>query len=398
MHRARQVEGDRQAAPDRGAEQSALRSTPLTIVSGAIAGADLQSVAGSASVALGEPVAIAIPALGEPIVSPEGSIAPAPLSEIAALAGAAIEDADTQIGDGVPVRIGDRIVGVVASIVAPGAESRPDRHAWLQGVAAAAAVTALMREHGEGEPDGSRRGVLRALLTGPPADISTLVAQAQRIGLDLGAGGIAIAVRTAPATLAESYAELLADHPTALLVELGPGRMAGVLAGASSDDADELIAALTDRGLAAGRSSPRRDPADLHEALREAELMAELAASAAGHEETYRLLVGVLLRDPEEVELLRSRTISPLVSYDERHDTDLLATLNTFLAHHGSTSETAEAMGLHRHTVGYRLARVHEVSGLSPYETDGRERLSLGLKAHQILEAELCRSAPPVAG
>jgi sugar diacid utilization regulator len=44
-------------------------------------------------------------------------------------------------------------------------------------------------------------------------------------------------------------------------------------------------------------------------------------------------------------------------------------------------------MDLHRHTVGYRLARVHEVSGLSPYESDGRERLSLGLKADRILMA-----------
>jgi DNA-binding PucR family transcriptional regulator len=45
-------------------------------------------------------------------------------------------------------------------------------------------------------------------------------------------------------------------------------------------------------------------------------------------------------------------------------------------------------MALHRHTVGYRLARVQEVSGLSPYESEGRERLSLGLKAHRIMVAE----------
>ena len=62
--------------------------------------------------------------------------------------------------------------------------------------------------------------------------------------------------------------------------------------------------------------------------------------------------------------------------------------MRAFLAHHGSTSETAEAMGLHRHTVGYRLARAHDVSGLSPHESDGRERLGLGLKAHEILEAD----------
>ncbi len=106
-----------------------------------------------------------------------------------------------------------------------------------------------------------------------------------------------------------------------------------------------------------------------------------------GQEETYRLLIGVLLRDPDELELLRTSTITPLVAYDAEHDTELLVTLGTFLMHHGSTTETAEAMGLHRHTVGYRLSRVHEVSGLSPYESDGRERLSLGLKAAQILAA-----------
>lgn len=128
-----------------------------------------------------------------------------------------------------------------------------------------------------------------------------------------------------------------------------------------------------------------------NETLRESELLLELAsdgAATAGQEETFRLLIGVLLRDPDQLEQLRARTIAPLAVYDAEHDTELLATLEAFLAHHGSTSDTAEALGLHRHTVGYRLARTHEVSGLSPHESDGRERLGLGLKAHQILEAD----------
>ena len=144
-------------------------------------------------------------------------------------------------------------------------------------------------------------------------------------------------------------------------------------------------------GMIVALSAPRRDPGALHEAVREAQLLVELAGTpevaVLGQDETYRLLIGVLLRDPDELAQLRERTISPLAEYDARHDTDLLATLRTFLAHDGSTTETADAMNLHRHTVGYRLARVHEVSGLSPYESDGRERLSLGLKAAQIIEA-----------
>lgn len=200
----------------------------------------------------------------------------------------------------------------------------------------------------------------------------------------LATGAIAVAGRGTPT---RPIAEIAAEHAPAVLSELRGGRIAGLVPGTSTAPADDLVAALAAHGLAAARSSPRRDPGDLHEAFREAELMLELA-SGAGHEETYRLLVGVLLRDHLEVEELRACTISPLADYDGRHDTELVATLSVFLAHHGSTSDTAEAMGLHRHTVGYRLARVHDVSGLSPYQSDGRERLSLGLKAHEILNAE----------
>jgi DNA-binding PucR family transcriptional regulator len=151
-------------------------------------------------------------------------------------------------------------------------------------------------------------------------------------------------------------------------------------------------------GLEVGVSAPRRQPAQLHEAVREAMLLAELAsapdAGLAGQEETYRLLIGVLLTNRHELESLRDSTISPLAAYDAEHDTELLGTLGTFLARHGSTTETAEVMRLHRHTVGYRLSRVQEVSGLSPYESDGRERLSLGLKAAQILAAHERLSQP----
>jgi DNA-binding PucR family transcriptional regulator len=122
-------------------------------------------------------------------------------------------------------------------------------------------------------------------------------------------------------------------------------------------------------------------------ASREAELLAELKPAANGEDLTYRLLVGVLLREPGQLEQLRAQTISPLQAYDREHDTELVDTLREFFRQHGSTTDTAERMQLHRHTVGYRLARVHEVSGLSPYESEGRERLGLGLKADQILLA-----------
>jgi sugar diacid utilization regulator len=366
------------------------------MVSGAVAGDDLQSVAGSASDALGRPVAIALPALGAPVVWPPEASAPEAVRELlehtaAITRGEALEP-PRGIADSVPIRIGHEVVGIVAAV----GENplKAEQRAWLEAAAAAAAVTVLMRASQEGDLEGSRRALLRGLAAGRAADVTTLVGQARRLGFDLGSGAVALCAQAPPDVAA---AELPA-HASALIADVGCGRVLGLapLAAATRGDAELLAAELAARGMTVAVSTPRRTPAVLHEAFREAELLVELAshpdASLAGQEETYRLLIGVLLRDPDELELLRERTIAPISAYDAEHDTELLATLHAFLAHHGSTTETAEAMHLHRHTVGYRLSRVQEVSGLSPYESDGRERLSLGLKAEQILEADKRRA------
>ena len=48
-------------------------------------------------------------------------------------------------------------------------------------------------------------------------------------------------------------------------------------------------------------------------------------------------------------------------------------------------ARTAEKLFTHRHTIRYRLDRVRELTGLDVGSTDGRERLSLGLKAMRVL-------------
>jgi sugar diacid utilization regulator len=286
-------------------------------------------------------------------------------------------------------------VGIVATapVSGPAMTESPsvDAHAWLEAAAAAAAVTALMREARAGNAEESRRALLRALSIGPPGDVTALVGHARRLGFDLSSGAVAICAQDQPGDPAGEPLE----SRDALLAELGGGHILGLVPGGAGAAA-ELVAELQSRGMRVALSGRRKDPHTLHDAVREAELLLELSsvagASLSGQEETYRLLIGVLLRNPEEVASLRAGTISPLAAYDEEHDTELLTTLETFLARDGSTTETAEVMNLHRHTVGYRLSRVQEVSRLSPYESEGRERLSLGLKAHQILEAAKRRS------
>jgi hypothetical protein len=396
----------------REAASAASRPTPMTLVAGAVAGEDLASVAATTAAALAQPVAIAIPALGSPVVCPPGGVDPAVAQTITAHARAVARGESPApppaISEAVPIRIADEVVGIVAAVeTAPGkgrgnGPPRAERRAWLEAAAAAASVTALIREaHTPPGTGGPGAELVAELAAGAPEDLAGVLSRARRLGIELGNGAIALCARRAPgADVPPLNGELRGLAPT-LVAPRGEGRLLALVplaADAGFEAAETFAARLTDAGWTVAASTARRDPALLHQALVEAELLAELregAAAPVGQDETFRLLIGVLLRDREELQALRSDTIAALADYDARHDTDLLATLRAFLAHDGSTTETAEAMALHRHTVGYRLSRVHEVSGLSPYESDGRERLSLGIKAAQILEAERRRGLSP---
>jgi DNA-binding PucR family transcriptional regulator len=52
---------------------------------------------------------------------------------------------------------------------------------------------------------------------------------------------------------------------------------------------------------------------------------------------------------------------------------------------------TAKAIYAHRHTVGYRLERIRDLTGLDPLTSEDRERLGLGLKAYRIIAPRLTR-------
>ena len=177
----------------RGVARAVPRATPLMLVAGAVAGDDLGRVAAATAGAISAPVAITIPRLGEPVVAPPDSIVPAVRRELAAHAGALARgegsDPPRGIGESVAVRIGEQVVGVVAACAGP---AHPEQRAWLEGAAAAAAVTAMMHEAQCGAVHGSRRALLQALVAGPPADVAAWVGHARELGLDLGRGGLGI--------------------------------------------------------------------------------------------------------------------------------------------------------------------------------------------------------------
>jgi len=236
-------------------------------------------------------------------------------------------------------------------------------------------------------------------------DDDELIARAAELGVDLVGGGSVLMARVythAPAeegwrprvlAIAERGARAVA--PTAIAA---PARRestaAEVVLLIPGDDGarGELQSALPGHSFALGRSRVAGDPLDLHRAGNEALLAVNVAEGdeqqpLLAFEQTgaYRLLLSAMSEDPAELQRFYAETVKPLVAYDDQYETDLVRTVEAFLDNDGNVAGTAQKLFTHRHTIRYRLERVRDLSGLDVGSTDGREKLSLGLKAMRVL-------------
>ncbi len=173
---------------------------------------------------------------------------------------------------------------------------------------------------------------------------------------------------------------------------LVPGGEEALAARAAESVLRELQAGLAGCTFAVGRSRIAEEPSDLPRAASEALLAANVAEGGAqegalAFEQTgaYRLLLSTMSDNPRELQRFYAETVEPLVAYDEQYETELVRTLETFLDADGNVAGTAQRLFTHRHTIYYRLERVRELSGLDVGSSDGREKLSLGLKAMRVL-------------
>ena len=258
-------------------------------------------------------------------------------------------------------------------------------------------------------------GFLRAIMSRQLADRDDILDRAADLGIDLDAGSCVVVARAhshvateegwrqrvlavadrgvrAVTSAAVSALSERDDRPGVEVIVLLPGADEVLAARAAEALSRELQAALAGHTFAIGRSRAAADPNDLHRAASEALLAANVAEGdpdrhVLAFEETgaYRLLLSAMSEDPGELERFYAETVEPLVTYDEQYETDLLQTVEAFLEADGNVAGTAQRLFTHRHTIRYRLERVRELTGLDVGSTDGREKLSLGLKAMRVL-------------
>ncbi len=312
----------------------------------------------------------------------------------------------------VELRVGDEVVGHLR--LRP--REAPPAPALVRAVAA---LVALEVERVRGPDRASREATgafVRALLGRELTGREEIVAAAGELSIDLSSGGMVVVVRAHHVGQAEDdwrdRLSAVADRSaratapgSAVVLQPGDERPeAQVVVLVPHTDEEELglrvaeaVVRELDSNLAglrisAGISRRTADPADLHRAGNEALLAANVADGdperrilvfeATG---AYRLLLSAMSDDPAELRQFFAETLEPVIGYDDQYETDLVQTLETYLEADGNVAGTAQRLFTHRHTVRYRLDRVRELSGHDVTSSDGREKLSLGLKAMRVL-------------
>jgi len=312
--------------------------------------------------------------------------------------------------DSIPLRVADTVVGAlhIRAKVEPSASMRR-----LLATMIASEVERVRAP--ERASESAAADFLRAVLARELTERHELLARAKELSVDVEGGASMIVARAHPQAptdegwrgrvraVAERGARAVVSRSIAALSErdgVGGAEVLLLIPGGDEATAEraadvvlrEMQAGLAGFTFALGRSRIAEDPADLPRAASEALLAANVAQGSAdgaalAFEQTgaYRLLLSAMSENPSELQRFYAETVEPLVAYDEQYETDLVGTLEAFLEADGNVAGTAQRLFTHRHTIYYRLERVRELSGHDVSSSDGREKLSLGLKAMRVL-------------
>ncbi|MEV3971913.1 PucR family transcriptional regulator [Streptomyces sp. NPDC050698] len=137
---------------------------------------------------------------------------------------------------------------------------------------------------------------------------------------------------------------------------------------------DELVVGLSaPAGPIAASAAYKQAEQALSVARRRGRVLVEHERMAAGS-------VLPLLAD-DAVRAFADGMLRPLYEHDATGRGDLVASLRAWLSKHGQWDAAAADLGVHRHTLRYRMRRVEEILGRSLDDPDVRMELWLALKA-----------------
>ncbi|MCC3772363.1 PucR family transcriptional regulator [Streptomyces sp. UNOC14_S4] len=267
-------------------------------------------------------------------------------------------------------------------------------------VQAAIALLTLTTERSRTLQDAEARlaaAVLRMLLAGEAEHARAVAGELYGTLLDEpfrvlvadgdGTGELADAVETAASRAAEPVLAVAEDERLTVLLPDGGATAAACAAWART--AEGRLAAAAERGggdatavPAAGLSAPtgRAGAGAAHHQAEQALSVARRRGRVlVGHEDVATGSVLPLLAD-DAVRAFADGLLRSLREHDATGRGDLVASLRAWLARHGQWDAAAADLGVHRHTLRYRMRRVEEILGRSLDDPDVRMELWLALK------------------
>ncbi|MBX5492960.1 MAG: helix-turn-helix domain-containing protein [Chloroflexi bacterium] len=264
--------------------------------------------------------------------------------------------------------------------------------------------------------------VLDAALAGRFASESELASRARTLGYDLSGEHVALAValdsdaardratvEQPRLRLRDALRRVLDERGTPYLlrqeeervVAFVPASPATARGGRLPEALRQTLAELLDdAAVSLGVGRAYRGVTGLSASYQEAaEALAIGQALLGGSRTTHFADLGIRrllfpLRGSPELQAFYDEFLGALETYDERHGTELIRTLEGFFAHHGNHVRAAEALHLHRNTLLYRLARIQAIAGLDLDDPEVRLAVQVALR---LRPASALRRQPAMA-
>jgi len=154
---------------------------------------------------------------------------------------------------------------------------------------------------------------------------------------------------------------------------------------------DRFIAHFTDISVTAGLGRYYEGVEGLSKAATEAEKAVTMGLRLFGPGQltyfgdlgVYRLLLSI--GGQKDLRDFYQEVLGRLLEHDARNGGELMQTLEAYFRYHGSPSEMARQMTLHRNTLLYRLRRIQEITGLDLEDAETGLALHLALRIGEVL-------------
>lgn len=274
----------------------------------------------------------------------------------------------------------------------------------------------MLKQRTRAEAERRLRGeLLEELIAGEIQDPAALRRHAAYLGYNLSAPHALLLIvptdlsdtsnRTAPRSVRASLAKVVQD----LAATRGEGAMltsrvdgivlamplSDCIPASARDVAEALQRDAARRGAASitiGVGRLCQSPGDFPAACEEARRAVDLAKSLGKTNQVvsfedlgvYRLLVD--LPRPTDAVRYAEELLAPLDEYDRRHGTNLISTLEAFLAANGVLQRAAQHLAVHVNTLSYRLQRIRDLTGIDLSDSDSRLEAHLAVKIRRVIQ------------